>query len=260
MKIAFFISEDYAFTYPLLENTIPSLEKKHTLEGIVQFPDTLIGLMGMEIPLKYLEIFGYLSTMRLAVQSIINKCHIYLNVVKKKTPFTSFEQMAHHKNIPYLKYSSPNDIQVINWVKEKKVDVIFIFFGHILQKEIISAPRCCIINKHASLLPANRGVLPVFWAMLKDENVGFSLHKVTEKLDSGEVLFQKVYNKQPLTLYEWYQVIYADGPTAIMEVMETLDNGTIPVVTSNISATPSYNSLPTKDEVKKFYKKGLKII
>jgi folate-dependent phosphoribosylglycinamide formyltransferase PurN len=260
MRIAFFISEDYLFTFPLLKKTLPELEKNHSVCGIIRFPDTLIGLTGIKIPLKYLELFGFFTTARLAIQSFWNRFVIYRDYLCRGSWCVSFKQMAKKKNIPYLDSDSPNNEQVIRWVKENDVDVIFIFIGQILKTEIINAPRCCIVNKHGSILPANRGVLPVFWAMLNDEKIGFSLHKVTTKLDSGEVLFQKVYPEAPHSLYEWYRIMYNDVPTAISEVIKYLEDGKYTDVVINNTEISSYHSLPVASDVKKFYEKELKII
>jgi folate-dependent phosphoribosylglycinamide formyltransferase PurN len=259
MNIAFFISEDYSFIYPIIERTIVNLENEHNVKGIIVFPDTLVGLKGINIPLKYLELFGFIPTIKLAVRTIADRYHIYLKYLTGRTSYSSFEQMAHHKNIQYLKYNSPNNNYVINWIKDNQIDIIFVFVGYILKNDIINAPRCCIINKHSAALPANRGVLPVFWAMLKDDPVGFTLHKVTDKLDSGEIVFQKIYIKQPLSLYEWYQIIHADIPDAITEVIAAIDKKRTQIIDTN-AIIPSYNSLPIKEDVKTFYKKGLKII
>lgn len=260
MKIAFFISEDYSFTFPLLEKILQELSQKHQVAGIILIPDILIGYTGIKIPLKYLEIFGIITTVKLIVKKIKDKFRIYQNYLSQKTQFYTFRQMALHNDITYLEYSSPNQKEVVDWVKKNQVDIIIIFIGHILKKDIIESPRCCIINKHGSLLPSNRGVLPVFWAMLNDENMGYSLHKVNEKLDSGDVLYQKEFKKQNISLFDWYQKIYSDAPVAILTCIEKLENNKNPAAIINTEVIPSYNTLPTRKDVKKFYKKGLKII
>jgi methionyl-tRNA formyltransferase len=247
MNIAFFITEDYSFMYPLLNTLLHKLKNKHRVVGIAHFPDTIVGLAGMQIPLKYLEIFGVVTTAKLAVQNI-----------KDRLSVPSFGQMIRNKSIRYAGFNTPNDEEVIRWIKNIHVDIILIFIGNILKKDIVEAPRCCIINKHASVLPSNRGILPVFWAMLNDERIGFTLHKVTEQLDSGEVLFQREYGKENLSLYEWYKRIYADLPDAILHCIERAEMKTTPLIV-NPNVVPSYNSLPERKDVKRFYQKGRRI-
>ena len=84
--------------------------------------------------------------------------------------------------------------------------------------------------------------------------------KVNEKLDSGDVLYQKEFKKQNISLFDWYQKIYSDAPVAILTCIEKLENNKNPAAIINTEVIPSYNTLPTRKDVKKFYKKGLKII
>jgi methionyl-tRNA formyltransferase len=260
MKVAFFIHEDYDFSFGLLQTLLPELLKKHRVTGIVSFPDVLTGSTGIQIPLKYLEIFGFPTTARMAARSILNRMAIVTGYLRRKNDGSTFRQLARRYGISYRKCPSPNHPDLVRWVRDTQTDIIFIFIGHILNREILAAPACCVINKHASLLPSNRGVLPVFWAMLKGERIGFSLHKVTEKLDSGEVVYQKEYEDLPLTLYEWYRKIYSDVPQAILSYLDRFPGEGTPPAPGHPAAVPSYHNLPTKEDVRRFYSKGLKIL
>jgi hypothetical protein len=242
MKIAFFIHEDYTFTYDMLRILIPELRKKHQISGIISFPDVLTKYTGPSIPLKYLEIFGLVAFTRLALVSL-----------RSRLKSTTFQQLSEKHGIYYWQSSSPNNKEVIDWLRENNVDLIFTFIGHIMKNEVISAPKYGLINKHASVLPANKGVFPVFWSMLKGDEIGFSLHKVTKDLDSGEIVYQKKYPKQKLSLYEWYKKIYEDVPDAILSYLEK------PQVIQSLN-TPSYHGLPTRKDVLLFYEMGFKVI
>lgn len=48
-----------------------------------------------------------------------------------------------------------------------------------------------LVNFHPSILPLYRGPAPSYWCLKNNERrTGYTLHKVSEKIDSGEVLFQ----------------------------------------------------------------------
>ena len=48
-----------------------------------------------------------------------------------------------------------------------------------------------LVNFHPSVLPLYRGPFPLLWNIkLKEEKAGFTVYKVTEYIDEGEILFQ----------------------------------------------------------------------
>jgi len=50
-----------------------------------------------------------------------------------------------------------------------------------------------LVNFHPSILPFYRGPVPSYWVLRNQERVtGFTLHRITEKIDAGRILFQKV--------------------------------------------------------------------
>ena len=62
----------------------------------------------------------------------------------------------------------------------------------VLSKDFVKEWKNKIINIHPSLLPAFKGLNTHERAIKnKDKFAGASIHKVTEKLDSGKVILQK---------------------------------------------------------------------
>ncbi len=57
-----------------------------------------------------------------------------------------------------------------------------------------------VVNVHPSVLPLYRGPVPVQSCLLNGEQMtGFTLHKMTTKIDSGEILFQESVPMQGIT-------------------------------------------------------------
>ena len=55
-----------------------------------------------------------------------------------------------------------------------------------------------VVNFHPSLLPYYGGPVPSYWCIKNGELfTGFTLHRVTEKIDNGELLYQSVLQIQP---------------------------------------------------------------
>ncbi|NMB77575.1 MAG: hypothetical protein GYA23_00585 [Methanomicrobiales archaeon] len=258
MRIAFFIHKDYNFTFDVLSRAIPELSRDHQVVGILEFPEVLTKYSGLDIPKKYLELFGPWTTMKLGLFTLRKRLGLIVGTVHNKGGCSSFSHLSSKYSVEYQAFSNPNDPEVIDWITTHEIDVVFIFIGQILKSGIIHSPKCCIVNKHSALLPANRGLLPVFWALLHDEKVGFTLHKVTEKIDDGEILYQKSYEKKSLSIIGWYERIYADVPGALVKVIHILETGNEPRPHAEYPA--SYHSLPDRADVEQFENRGLRII
>lgn len=64
-------------------------------------------------------------------------------------------------------------------------------FNQVFRKNIIKKFRL-LVNFHPSLLPLYRGPVPSYWCIKnREEKSGYTLHAVTERIDYGEILFQK---------------------------------------------------------------------
>ena len=83
--------------------------------------------------------------------------------------------------------------QSLKLLKKNNIDMICLAgFMKILSKKFISKFPGLILNIHPSLLPKYKGLRTHERAIKnKDKFAGASIHKVTEKLDSGKVILQK---------------------------------------------------------------------
>lgn len=79
------------------------------------------------------------------------------------------------------------DAEVLASIKKHNPDVIVVAaYGMLLTPEILTMPPAGCINIHASLLPRWRGAAPIQRGLLAgDEQVGVSLMRMTEGLDTG---------------------------------------------------------------------------
>ena len=73
-------------------------------------------------------------------------------------------------------------------------DVGLILTARVLSKELINCFEDGIINAHPGLLPENRGLDNIKWAILNDLPQGVTTHYITEKLDSGRIIDRQVIN------------------------------------------------------------------
>ena len=64
-------------------------------------------------------------------------------------------------------------------------------YRHLLSEKVLSALPRRAVNIHISYLPWNRGADPNLWSFLEDTPKGVSIHYLSAKVDSGELLCQE---------------------------------------------------------------------
>lgn len=104
---------------------------------------------------------------------------------------------------------------------------VVIAFGQKLGKSLL-ADRFAI-NLHASLLPRWRGAAPINAAMVAgDQITGNSVIGLADRMDAGLVYAQSRRNIVPTqTCGELHDLLAADGPALVMEVLEQHRTGTL---------------------------------
>lgn len=100
--------------------------------------------------------------------------------------------LVHHIALDY--FENPNQPECIDRLRELEVDVVWNNQPRILREPVLSAPSLCCLNRHTSLLPAYRGVEPVFHALLNGEKeLGVTYHSMTADVDNGSVYAQRAF-------------------------------------------------------------------
>lgn len=90
--------------------------------------------------------------------------------------------------------------------------VFLINYPYIIKMDKISDE---ILNCHTSILPKYPGLLPITraWDDGDFEAIGSTIHRVTKKIDAGEVLWSRICPRQS-NIYDYYISVYeafADG-------------------------------------------------
>lgn len=139
--------------------------------------------------------------------------------------------------------------------------IICVRFGLILQQPIIDLPKHGVINLHSGLLPAYRGVMATFRAMLNVEvEMGSTLHYINDsKIDSGVVI---AVAKAPLNVSASYTLnllnMYHLGCVNIAVAVAQLSRGD--QIKKTVQATGGhYYSFPTDAELSDFHFRGYKL-
>jgi methionyl-tRNA formyltransferase len=79
----------------------------------------------------------------------------------------------------------------IEKIKKMNVDLgISISFDYLIRKEVFNLPGKGCVNLHTAYLPYNRGQYPNVWAIVENTPAGITLHKIDDKIDTGEIISQ----------------------------------------------------------------------
>ena len=138
-----------------------------------------IGLSTIE---EIYKIGGYLDLM----------ITLHDNKAKKKSGRIYLDDISNKHNVPLLKINNVNDKEVINILKEFKIDWLFIIgWSQIAYKELLDTPNKGCIGMHPSLLPIGRGRAAIPWAIIKGlDKTGVTMFKLDEGVDTGDIIAQ----------------------------------------------------------------------
>ena len=255
INIAIITSNDETFLLPTWTKTINFLKKKNiSLKGIFVSKKEMANLESNKLYLWYLKTFGIKNFILLTMFTLLSR------VIRKIRKYpSSFIDLSKKNNIPCVYLKNCEEKSFIKWVKENKIDVLLITTQDILKKELIKSVKKGIINKHASILPSSRGLLPFFWNIINGKEQGVTYHVISEKIDLGEILLLKEVRKKNISMIGYYLEIFNQYPHDIYQSLKIIYkiNSKNCIKKKNIS---SYNSIPEKKDFIAFKKKGGKII
>jgi len=111
------------------------------------------------------------------------------------------------------------DSKVVEYIKKSGAELT-VLAGFMRVLTPIFTNNIKAINLHPSLLPRHKG-LNAIKRSFEDEfkEGGVTVHYVTSKLDSGEVIIQKSINKENLSYEEYYQKIRKIEKVALKEAI-----------------------------------------
>lgn len=137
--------------------------------------------------------------------------------------------------------------------------IISVRFGQILREEIIQIPRFGVVNLHSGILPAYRGVMASFWAVLKGEKeIGTTLHYIEDAtIDTGRVIaISRREVDFASSLIENISRLYEAGCLDIIEFLRKVENGKkIELVEQKNLGVSAYYSYPTEKDLEECAKK-----
>ena len=147
---------------------------------------TAIFISGTGSNFKNLIKFSKMKKTPISINLVISSTH-------KAKGLENVGQINIKKKIFDFKYIKATEKKILTLLKKEKIKFICLAgFMKILSKDFIQKFDGKIINIHPSLLPKYKGLNTHRRAITnKDKFSGCTVHYVTEKLDSGEIIMQK---------------------------------------------------------------------
>lgn len=100
------------------------------------------------------------------------------------------------EGIPYIRIPKEelNSATVINFIKQADASMLITYGVHMVTEEVIACYPDRAFNIHGGLSPWYRGNTTLFWPFyfLKPNYAGMTIHRLTQKLDGGEILHHSV--------------------------------------------------------------------
>ncbi len=164
--------------------------------------------------------------------------------------YPSIVQTAWIRGIPVWEVSRLADPEVVATLAAYQSDIICVAcFSLLIPRIIIDLPRLGCLNVHPSLLPANRGPVPLFWTFREGhETTGVTIHFIDERMDNGDILAQEILEVPEGISYDRLEEQCASlGGSLLQSVVWQLVKGCATRMPQD-EARSSYHSFPVDED------------
>tara|TARA_Y100000294_G_C8509369_1_gene318090 strand:+ start:196 stop:966 length:771 start_codon:yes stop_codon:yes gene_type:complete len=168
------------------------------------------------------------------------------------------ESVLKKKNVNYFKIEYDiNKKEHLEYIKNYGPDIIISSCSVIFSSTLLKIPIFGCINRHSALLPSYGGLYPVFHSIADNNKFsGVTIHKMTEKIDEGEILAQKVVKNIDNNLSKIYKKCFE---ISVDLILIGIDNVLKNIYIKN-NYKKSYFSFPNKEKWLMFRKNKGKFI
>ena len=251
MKINILVDDDKCWNLNIVRRLIPYLKKNNIrVDHIWILPEKLSNLKGSKISIWFFKTFGILVFLKLSTFYLLILVYNFFNKIN------NFRDLALKHDIKYNYINSPNNKYLIKNIDGGKKRFSLLIPNHILKKKLINIKNHLFINKHSSLLPSYKGLMPYIWTKIDNKVNGITFHLVNKKIDNGKIIYQKKIEIKFNSMVEFYLYIYDRFPFCFLKALKNLKQKKF-IKSKN---KKSYYSIPTRRDYSNFLKKKGKVI
>ena len=110
-----------------------------------------------------------------------------IRIIPRRIFVNETENVAKAFGIPYIKCLHDSG-EVEKVIKYLRLDIGVVLGARILKKNTIEAFNKGILNMHPGIIPANRGLDNIKWAVLDNLKQGVTTHFIDERVDMGRIV------------------------------------------------------------------------
>ena len=162
----------------------------------------------------------------------------------------SISQMAWEHQVPVWAVRELGATETLAQLSRYQPDFICVAcFSKRIPSALLDLPHRGCLNVHPSLLPDNRGPLPLFWTFrLGHAMTGVTIHVMTDKLDSGPILAQKTLPIPEGIRYAELEMrtAHLGGQLLTCTVLDVYHKGIMPQPQNELLS--SYHVYPTDED------------
>lgn len=109
--------------------------------------------------------------------------------------YCDLKDLSESNNILFQYFSKVNDAAIVDFVKSKSPDLVFVVgLSQMIREELLSIPKYGLIGYHPTRLPEGRGRGAVAWIILGKVQGAATFFKMDEGMDSGSIWSQVNYD------------------------------------------------------------------
>lgn len=130
---------------------------------------------------------------------------------------------------PHLDCADPHAEPVLDFVRKAEPDYLLLAGAQIIRPVLYQLGRQGALNRHLGLLPDFRGSDCPIWAfaLQRPDCSGYSIHRVVEKVDAGDVLLrQPVAVRDEPTLGDYMRRLQREASEGFVGVIDQILQGT----------------------------------
>ena len=254
IRIAILTEDDPIQCLEIWRHTIPVLSACNAkIIGLLLCKPRFAHLAAEDVRPWYQTVFGK-KTVR-SFDLYIRAAMQQTQSIKRKSGITNFVTLGHHHKITTKNCAGPNDPAFIHWLQQNEIDILILNCGQIVHEPTLAAVQIGIVNLHDSLLPAHGGVFAYLYTLLADDPPGLTVYQLDRGIDTGPLLAQRsLPDPQYRSLIGFQHLMIEHYPSLIATGIAALSKRQF--LAPRTDLRPSYHSLPTETDYRKFQDKG----
>lgn len=122
---------------------------------------------------------------------LVKTSKIYGFDISESVKTTLINKKLEFKEFPF---TDINSSELIDYIKKTELDYVIFTGGGILKSEILNL-KTKFIHLHPGITPNYRGSTCFYYSILNENNCGVTSFIMNEGLDTGDILYQRVFQK-----------------------------------------------------------------